>query len=143
MTEYVPVSWTSGPVSLDKLEQMANNTQALHESKPSTVIRHAEVTRNKGVKILAGSSLFQPSGGWNQNVDLYFGNYFSAGCNPIVLAQHYGFPQTGLNTAVKGLGGTKIPDHRGFTTYVWCDDRKGNKGVISSPYYIAYIAVGF
>lgn len=143
MTEYVPVSWTNSPVSVEKLEQMATNDQALFEMKPSAVIRHAGVTRNRGMKILAGSSLFQPSLRWNANNDVYFGNYFSAGCSPLVLAQHYGFPQTGMNTAVKGLGGTKIPDHRGFTAYVWTDDRLGNKGTLQQPYYIAYIAIGF
>lgn len=122
---------------------MASNDQAIFEMKPQAAIKHSGLNRAKGLKILAGSQIFQPSLVWNQNVDLYFGNFFSAGCMPVVLAQHYGFPQTGMNTAVKGLAGTKIPDHRGFTTYVWTDDRLGNKGTLQQPFYIAYIAIGF
>ena len=143
MTEFVPVSWTKEPVSREKLGQMATNDQFLMESKPATSINHAGAKRDKGMKILAGSTLFEPSNTWSTNVELYFGNYFSTGCNPIVIANHYGFPQTGMNTAVKGLGGTKLPDHRGFTTYVWTDARAGNKGRLVQPFYIAYIAIGF
>lgn len=143
MTEYVPVSWSAEPVTVEKLQQMATNDQAIFEMKPTTVIKHNGITRSKGMKILAGSTLFQPSMQWNQTVDIYFGNFFSAGCTPVVLAGHYGFPQTGMNTAVKGLGGTKIASHTGFACYVWCDARNGNKGILRTPYYIAYIAVGF
>lgn len=143
MTEYKSVSWGEEPVVVEKLHQMATNDQALFEMKPSTAIKHVGANRNKGMKILAGSQLFQPSGKWNQNVTIYFGNYFSAGCSPIILAQHYGAPQTGMNTAVKGIGNTKVPDHRGFMCYVWTADRLGNKGTLQQPFYIAYIAVGF
>lgn len=143
MTEYVPVSWSKEPVSIDKLQQMATNDQALFEMKPSTAIKHNGVNRAKGMKILAGSQLYQPSNTWATSVDLMFGNFFSAGCSPIVVPTIYGFPQTATYIHPKGLGNTKLPDHRGFSVYVRSNERIGFKGTLTSPYYIAYIAVGF
>lgn len=145
MTQYVPVSWSGQPITVDILQRMATNDQALFEMKPSTVMRHVGVTRDRGMKILAGSTLFQPSNAWAQNVDLFFGNFFSAGCQPVVIANIYGYPQTATYIHPKGLGGTKLPDHRGFSVYVRSNERagKGLGGKLVHPFYIAYIAVGW
>lgn len=143
MTEYVPVSWSKEPITVEKLHTMSANDQALFEMKPAAAFKHNGVTRSRGVKVLAGSKLMQPSKEWNDTKEVLFGNFFSAGCNPVVIATHYGYPQTGMNVAVKGLGNTKIPDHRGFVSYAWTDDRNGNKGRIVQPYYVAYIAIGW
>lgn len=124
---------------------MATNDQALFEMKPSTAIRHEGISRNKGMKVLASSQLYQPAMTWAQNVDVYFGNYFSVGCKPIVICNIYGFPQTATYIHPKGLSGTKLPDHRGFSVYVRSNERagKGLGGIVQNPFYIAYIAVGF
>lgn len=143
MTEYVPVSWSRSPVTVETLQQMASNTQALFEMKPSTAIKHNGVNRDRGMKILAGSQLFQPTNTWSTTNRIYFGNFFSVGCSPIVIPHLYSYPQTGLNVAPKGIGGTKLVDHRGFEAYVWTDDRLGNNGTIQQPHYVVYIAVGF
>jgi len=142
-TEYTPVAWSKEPVSIEKLQQMVSNDQALFEMKPTTAIKHNGISRSKGMKILAGSQLFQPTKTFSTTSRIYFGNYFSAGCYPIVIAGLMSAPQTGLNVATKGIGGAKLVDHRGFEGYVWTDDRKGNKGTIQQPYYLTYIAVGF
>lgn len=145
MTDYVPVSWTDEVVSVEKLQKMATNDQALFEIKPSAAIKHNGINRNKNMKILGGSSLFQPSLTWAQSVDVYFGNFFSAGCQPVVIANIYGYPQTATYIHPKGLGGTKLPDHRGFSVYVRSNERagKGLGGTLTQPFYIAYLALGF
>lgn len=145
MTEYVTVAWGDEPVSVEKLHQMATNDQALFEMKPSAAIRHEGVSRSKGMKSLAGSQLFQPSNTWSQSVDLYFGNFFSVGCKPIVIPVIYGFPQTASYIHPKGLSGTKIPDHRGFSVYVRSNERGGGglNGKLTQPFYIQYIAMGY
>lgn len=143
MTEYVPVSWSEEPVNIDKLQQMASNDQALFEMKPSTAIKHNGISRNKGMKILAGSQLFQPTNTWSTNKNIYFGNYFSAGCYPVVSPAIYGAPQTATYIHPKGLGGAQLPDHRGFAVYVRSNERSGFSGRLVRPFYIAYIGVGF
>lgn len=143
MSEYTQVSWSEEPVSIEKLQQMASNTEALFHLKPSAAIKHGGINRNKGMKMLAGSQLFQPSNTWSTTNTIYFGNYFSVGCSPLIIPVLYSAPQTGLNVAPTGLGGAKVPDHRGFNAYVWCDARNGNKGKIVQPYYVGYLALGF
>lgn len=145
MTDYVDVSWTGEPIVVEKLQQMATNDRYLLESKPTTVLKHNGITRNKGMKILAGSALFQPSLTWATNSEIYFGNYFSAGCYPIVTPVIYGYPQTATYIHAKGLGGTQLPDHRGFGVYVRSNEREGRGlgGTLTRPYYIGYIAVGW
>lgn len=145
MTEYKSVSWSEEPVSVDKLQQMATNDQALFEMKPATAIKHVGASRDKGMKILAGSQLFQPSLTWATTHDIYFGNFFSAGCSPVVIPTIYGYPQTATYVHPKGLGGTQLPDHRGFGIYVRSNERAGHGlgGTLTRPYYIAYIAIGF
>lgn len=122
---------------------MASNDEALFELKPTAAIKHSGVSRNRGMKILAGSQLFQPSNEYNATNTIYFGNYFSVGCLPIVQTGLYSHPQTGMNIATFGIGGVKVPDHRGFNAYCWSDDRLGNNGRIVQPYYVTYIAIGF
>lgn len=143
MTEYVPVSWSKSPVTVEALQRMASNDQALFEMKPSAAIKHNGVNRSRGVKILAGSQLFQPPNTWSTTNTIYFGNYFSVGCFPIIIPALYSHPQMGMNLTPHGIGGVKLPDHRGFNAYVWPDDRNGNKARLSQPYYVTYIAVGF
>lgn len=143
MTEYTPVSWSEEIVSIDKLQQMATNDQALFEMKPSTAIKHGGVNRNKGMKILAGSKAFQATNTWATSVDLHFGNFFSQGCTPVVIPVIYGFPQTATYIHPKGLGGTAQPDHRGFSVYVRSNERNMKAGRIVHPFTIQYIAVGF
>jgi hypothetical protein len=143
MTEYTPVSWSLEPVSIDKLQQMATNDQALYEIKPSMSFKHNGINRSKGMKILAGSALFQPTNLYNATPTIYFGNFFSAGCYPIIMVSIYSHPQTGMNLTPHGIGGIKLPDHRGFRCYVWADDRGGNSSTIVQPYYVTYAAFGF
>lgn len=143
MTEYIPVSWSEEPVSVEKLSVMADNDQALFEIKPTAVLKHQSVVKNKGVRMLAGSQLYQPSLTWATTVDHYFGNFFSAGCYPVVICNIYGYPQTATYIHPKGLGNTQLPDHRGFSVYVRSNERVGFKGTLSRPYYITYIAIGW
>jgi hypothetical protein len=143
MTEYVPVSWSREPITVEKLQQMATNDQALFELKPTASINHNGVRRTKGMKILAGSQVFQPSNTFSTTKTIYFGNFFSAGCSPIVIPSIYSHPQMGMNLTPHAIGGGKLPDHRGFNVYVWADDRGGNSSTIVQPYYVTFIAMGF
>lgn len=143
MTEYIPVSWSKEVVSIDKLQAMAQNDEALFQMKPQAALKHAGVTKNRGIRILAGSQLYQPTNTWATNVDHYFGNYFSAGCKPVVIPTIYGYPQTATYIHPKGLGGTQLPDHRGFSVYVRSNERIGFKGTLTRPFYISYIAIGW
>lgn len=142
MTQYADVSWSDEPVSMEKLQQMATNDRYLFEATPKAAFNHEGVRRDRGLKILAGSEIVQPSNEWMQNREIRFGGFFSSGSQPIVIANHYGYPQTGANIAVKGLSETKLPSHEGFAVFMWTDDRLGNKGTLQQPMYIAYIAVG-
>lgn len=143
MTEYVDVSWSGEPVSVDKLQQMSANIRHLKENQPTVAFDHNSVKKYTGLKILFGSEIVQPGNAWNQRRDIFFGNFFSTGCNPVVIPTHYGHPQTGVNIAPLGLGMKTIPDNRGFQIYMWADGRDRNKGKIVQPIYIAYVAGGW
>lgn len=122
---------------------MASNIRYVMETTPKVSFDHEGVRRNRGIKLLFGSEIVQPANRWNQTREIYFGNYFSAGCKPVVIPTHYGLPQTGVNIAPKGLGETKLPDHRGFAVYMWADGWNRNQGKIVHPIHIGYVAAGW
>lgn len=143
MSDIVDVSWSEEPISYEKLQVMAENTRKLRNMLPTTIFKHNGINKNTGLKVLAGSVVTQPRNTWAQTSEVYFGNVFSVGCNPIVVTEHYHAQQKGINMGIFGIGNTNLPDHRGFVSYMWADDRDGLHGKIIHPIVIGYIAIGW
>lgn len=130
MTSFVPMSWNGEPITTDKLNQMCNNSQYLFDRSPSIRYAAAGITRDDGLKIIAGKTPFAPDPNHDYvNVQIYFGSFFTAGSHPIVTctAEIVG-GYWRKYVSIQGLSGAEI-DQTGFqaqvvarengTAYIW------------------------
>lgn len=143
MADIIDVTWTQEPVSVEKLQIMAENQRKLRNLIPTVLYKAAGINKDTGVKILSGSTIAPPAGTRWINQEVYFGNFFSVGCNPIVIAQTVSATQRVLNIGVHGLGKTEVPTHVGFHAYLYYNGFHLDKGVIDAPITIQYIAMGW
>lgn len=86
-TDFQPISFNGEPLTNDKLNQMCNNEQYLFDR--ATKIRYSVngLIRETGLKVLAGKTPFPARRDANFiYVNVSFGNFFTAGCHPVVTA---------------------------------------------------------
>lgn len=143
VTPYRPVSVNDKALTKEKLQQMANNDQWLFENTPRVryTLLDGSLTRDTGGKILAGKALFGASpNDWSERT-IYFGNFFSAACKPIVQVT---IETTGTHlrkyASIRGISGAEV-DHRGFICHLSAQER--NAKVVETWGLIHYTAVGF
>lgn len=118
MNEFVPMSWNGEPISTDKLNQMCNNTQYLFDRSPR--IRYATngITRDTGLKVLAGKTSYPTVQANYVYLPVYFGSFFSSGCRPVVVATvEAPFGGHRNRVMVYGFNGVEI-DQTGFQAVV-------------------------
>jgi hypothetical protein len=139
-TPYKPVSWSPKElISSDKMAQLANNSQWLFENTPRSNYNAYGVSRATGVKLAAGIQIFGASKANNQTRPVYFNNFFSAACHPVVTTGVISF-QRRTFVIMNGLG-VLHPDQRGFEITVECDSTTANK--IERSFYVTWMAMGF
>lgn len=143
MSDIIDVSWGEEPISVEKLQVMAENQRKLRNMIPTVLLNTAGVKKSTGVKILAGTTIAPPSMTRSQNQDVYFGNFFSVGCNPVVVAQNASVTWRAVHLGTHGLGKTDTPSHVGFTCHLMYDGISGAKGALTTPITIHWIAVGW
>lgn len=115
-TPYRPVTWTDETVSANKLAQMANNDQWLFENGAKFRYTSNGLTRDSGLKIIAGKTPYGITGADAYGVLVYFGSFFSSGCKPIVTAtiEHSGGWMRKY-VSIRSLSGMGSEvDHRGM-----------------------------
>lgn len=139
-SEFVPMSWNGEPITTDKLNQMCNNTQYLFDRSPRVRYSNSGVTRDNGVKIISGKSAYSPDNTRNYTyVNVYFGSFFSAGCNPAVTASLEAAGWQGQRNHVV-LGGLGAGDYGVMGGQI---DQTGFVAVISTEAYNTLIVGGW
>jgi hypothetical protein len=137
------VSFTSESIPASKLQQLADNDNWLFENAPRLRYAVTDLTKEKGIKIIAGKTRYPATTGadW-EDVYVYFGSFFTAGCKPIVTCVtadtekgHRKFVN------VRGLGGEL--DHRGFIGHVTAHEPPGYPQYIHGSGWLHWIAVGW
>jgi len=142
-TPYKPISWSDRSVSQEKLQQMANNDQWLFENSPRMRYSVAGNVRDSGIKIIAGKTSYGPTNGPDyEDVNIYFGNFFSAACKPVVTSTVGVDIASGLRKYIvnRGFGGEI--DYRGFIAHVTAHEPPGYSASIPGG-WLHWIAVGF
>lgn len=136
-TPYKPISWNQQElITDDKMAQIANNSQWLFENTPRTNYTAFGVNRASGVKIACGIMAMGAVKSVTHTKPVYFGNFFSAACHPIVTT---GLTTVGLRkvfTVVTGLGALH-PDQRGFQ--ITCE----GMAKLERSFYVTWQAMGF
>lgn len=141
--DIIDVSWSEEPVSAEKLNTSAQNDRKLRNFMPKALFKSNGINKDTGIKIMAGSTVAQPSKNRSQTQNIQFGNFFSVGCYPIVMVQTYSEIQKHLQLGVHGQGGAPAPTYVGASVFIWYDGPSGNKGTIDHPVQVAWIAVGW
>jgi hypothetical protein len=144
ITEYRPVTWTAGePLASSKLATMAGNDQYLFEAMPRLVFNNHGFKKDRGVKVLALSAVIPPSSASWGRTNVYFGDFFSVGCRPVVAAATNAPPggdQYSVN--IRGIG-TSIPDHRGVEVTINNQGHVESTKKIIGTVYVPLVVVGF
>lgn len=142
-TPFRHVSWGEEAVSKDKLEQMSSNDEYLLDNMTRASFKNMGARKNTGIKILAGTAYIAPNKKGSRTETVYFGDYFSFGCRPVVVTQVSGAPVQRIATAIKGIGHIDNPDHRGFVIYAWAANRDAKNAKIKHGIRIHWHAIGF
>jgi hypothetical protein len=142
-TNYDPVSWTSGPITTNALQQMANNDQWIYENMPRMVYYSPSINRSSGLKIASGRTTFGSSHLMYKDVTVYFGNFFTAGCKPVVVATVHSFGGQRQLATVRGLGNAHAIDNRGFISQISSQENYPHAVNRIAGGILNWIAVGY
>jgi hypothetical protein len=132
------------PLDRDKLNQVANNMQWLYENTPRIAYRAFGVNKSNGAKILAGVGTARYTLSSLSYATVYFGSFFSQGCQPIVTAVpiQNGDGRTRYETVVRGIGRNQ-PDHRGCQIGITTDEYTQSKNHHPHSLTVNWIAIGW
>lgn len=141
---YAPQSWTDNePLLLEKLNAMTNNDQFLFENMPTLYYNGHGIKKTAGTKILTAAVSIAPnSKSGNGANTFYFGNFFSSGCRPFVIASINSYPQGRFHLNTRGIG-TFWPDHRGFEIRISADELNAKNNKINATVWVPFIAIGW
>lgn len=140
-TPYKPISWNSPePAFVDKLNAMCNNAQWIYENAPRIYYSVNGVKRSSGIKVASGHLLLNSSSGRYAASTQSFGDYFSQGCQPVVVVgEMLSYPMREVIATIRGMG-TTWPDNRGFELYLTAT---GEATKVANTVYAPWIAVGY
>jgi hypothetical protein len=141
-TPYKPVLWSEGPVRVDTLNQMANNDQWLFENTGRMFYYAHSIRRTAGVKILCGMIYMPAAKTHFQNAIQYFPNFFSAGCQPVVVGSLYSPQQGRIHLVFRGIG-REFPDHRGFLVQGAVDEINPASNFFHTLIRVGWLAMGW
>lgn len=140
-SEYSPVTWSDGdPLDTVKLQQMVDNTRLLYERTPTFKVNSHGVIKESGLRVLATTLQFPRTTSDSQWQSLYFGNFFSPGCRPVISLGYNVGPHKRMYATFNGLGSNSHwPDHRGIDIIVVSHHTAGFKYVTN----VNVIAIGW
>lgn len=141
---YKAVSWNEEPISVDKLNTMTNNDQWLFENTPRMKYHGYNILKTSGLRILATYALIPATTARASSRGVYFGSFFSQGCQPIVVAQPVptNSGQRRFFVAVNGIG-RAVPDHTGATITLTASELNPKSDRIANQVYCHVIAIGW
>jgi hypothetical protein len=140
VSEYAPVTWSDGDgMDTVKLQQMVDNTRILYENTPSMQINSHGVVKESGLRIFATTVQMPTSSENNVKKTIYFGNFFSPGCKPIVTIGFNVNVHKKMYANFNGLSDTHWVDHRGMDIFCRSEMAVGFK----FPTNVNVIAIGW
>lgn len=145
-TPYRPITWGDEYISSDKLNVMASNDQYLFEQTPRVYYNAYGIRKSTGgLKIMVGVKAFTP----NKKVssvskDIYFGNFFSQGCKPVITTGLAMGPGGRYHVVLSGVGASTInPDHRGANIRIIANALSSKDSRINTKLVVHWMAVGW
>ena len=143
-TPYRAINWTPNElVAEDKMDQLANNVQWLHDNTPRALYTlPSGLRRVEGVRIAGGRVMIHKRKSDTASVAVRFGNFFSNNCEPIITTGIVTQGQRKIFCVINGIGQLQ-PDHRGFEAHVEiaADAKKNDK--IARSFFVTWQALGY
>lgn len=141
-TPFKPVTWTTDVVTKQKLQDMSNNDQWLFENMPRIRYSSSGITKDTGVKIISGKTIFTVTNTKQSVTSVQFGSFFTIGSRPTVTfsIQGTGGHHHALQGVTQALAGRGEIDHTGFLVVISTASTNFN---ISQPGWIHWTAVGY
>jgi len=139
------INWTPNELlGESKTDQMADNAEWLFTHTPRAIYTlPGGLTRTEGVKIASGRVIIakrMKSDSANANVK--FGNFFTNNCEPNITTGIVSEHQTKIFATINGIGGSLLPDNRGFSVGVNIAAGK-KKDKIAHSFYVTWQAMGY
>lgn len=142
-TPYRPVTWgDNDPLFTDKLNAMTNNDQWLFENMPTMFYNAYNLKRTTGLKMASGLVIIPASRSYWGAAVVYFGDFFSQGCHPVVTTGLIHQGQLRMHVGVRGIS-TMHPDNRGFTASVCVNEATAVNNYITKYVYVTWMAMGY
>lgn len=114
MSSYTPLTWSKGDaVTIERLNQMAENDQFLFEQVVKSKYIFDDAERTSGIKIFARNERFPVTGTKLSQLSVSWDGFFSPDCNPIVNVMVGRMDRNRLWVSAKGPGGENWPNSRG------------------------------
>jgi hypothetical protein len=130
-------------LDVDKLNAMTNNDQWLFENMPRAKYS-GNVSKWDGVKILGTRAVVPANNRPANAATVYFGNTFSSGCQPIVVAT--AIPtnwQRRYHTVVTGIGKNTVADKNGCVVTVSSAEINPKQMKLAAAVWVQVIAIGW
>jgi hypothetical protein len=142
---YSPITWVDNdPTYTEKLKAMTNNDQWLFENSPRMLYNAFGVKRTSQVKIASGVLVFPPMAAMSAGKKVYFGNFFTAGCRPVITTGMVYGNEYRIHVGMRGVDYTQFPDHRGFHVQISMDHSTVQKyNRLTRSCYLQWIACGY
>lgn len=120
MAGYQDVSWSDDEnISSNKLNRMTQSIRYLKEQQvPIQYKAFTGVNKSEGLRIACGLAHVARGPLPHAIVNVYFGTYFTPGCNPVILTTLATRFHRHMTLTMCGLGGTSRPDHVGFSNVI-------------------------
>jgi len=137
------LSWSPmDPITAEKLNDMVSNDNLLQDNMVRGFYSGASVTKEQGIRVASGLALITANKSASKAKGVTFGNFFSAGCRPIVATGTMSQVQRQIYVTCDGPGAEVLPTRDGFTVNVFVNSTSKKKK-ISHNFYVSWIALGW
>lgn len=141
---YTAVSWQPGELITEaKMDAIGSNLEYFNQNMPRAVYNAHGVSTRLAIKIAAGLTAVEPDPNGVIGKDTYFGDYFSAGCRPVVTTGIISDSTRRVHCTIWGINGTLFPDHNGFRAALRSDEIDPSKNAFTKLFYVSWIALGY
>jgi hypothetical protein len=147
VTQFKDISWNPNePIDVNKLNTMASNARYFFERAPKLYYNSYGVQKDTGIKIASGVATVPPNNVDYNLVNVYFGSFFTPGCNPVINIGCMSPVQGRIMltfVSLNGHGSSVAPDHRGFIARLGLADKNPATQYFVTSVFIHWTAFGY
>lgn len=140
---YTPISWQPGELITEyKMDAIGQNMEYLNERSVKGLYNAHNANVRNNVKIAAGVATIEPDANGVVGKDVYFGDFFTTGCRPVVVGTIVSDSVRRVHMTQFGLAGL-WPDHNGVRFAIRVDEYNTANNAITKSIFVNWIALGY